>query len=243
MTISFQTPNYLIVSNGITSATRLRRLREFAAAEVAKHGETYANPNCPTPKTWREARRYGFGNWRAAFCAGLNPGFNSHSQGNEPVWYCHVGACFRGEQFADECEDAPRSVQNNKGWFSDNDCGETVRGIVSRLTHGRFIAGYYWSSNGERVYFQDVYESEREACMAADSAAEHYADICREDDAQFQAARKLETDIEESFQRLRECLALRHRACMEYVRDEARDLIEKIRKARESLKTDYAEYC
>ncbi len=248
--LALQTPNYLIIANGVTSRDRLRRLREISAAEVAKHGDTYANPNCPTPKTWREARRYGFGNWRAAFCAGLNPGFNSHAFGNgpqvggkEPVWYCHAGACFRGEKFADECEDAPRSVRNQKGWYSDNDAGETVRGIVSRLAHGQFIAGYYWSSNGERVYFQTVYESESEACMAADSAAEHYADICREDDAQFQAARKLETEIEDGLQRLRECLALRHRACMEYVRDEARDLIEKIRTARESLKTDYAQYC
>jgi hypothetical protein len=240
MSITLQTPNYLIISNGTTSAHRLRRLREFAAAEVAKHGDTYANPNCPTPKTWREARRYGFGNWRAAYCAGLNQGFNG--EGKTPVWYCHSGACFRNERFADECEDAPRLVRENQGWYSDMDGNSTVRGIVSRLTHGRYIAGYYWSNNGERVYFQDVYFSEREAAIAANHCAETYAEICRNDDADFQEARKLENKIEESFTRLRECLALRHRACMAYVRDEARELIETIREARNTLKTQYAEY-
>jgi hypothetical protein len=250
MTIVFQTPNYLIISNSVTSAIRLRRLREFAAAEVAKHGDTYANPHCPTPKTWREARRWGFGNWRSAYCAGLNQGFNSHAFGNgpqvgdkEPVWYCHAGACFRGEQFSDECDEAPRYVRDHKGWYSDTDASETVRGIVARLPHGRFIAGYYWSNNDERVYFQTVYDNECDAAIAANAHAEKYAEICREDNEQYEAAQKLERDIESHFARLRECLALRHRACMEYVRDEARDLIEKIREARETLKTDYAEYC
>lgn len=242
---ALQTPNYLIIATGVTSRDRLRRLREISVAEVAKHGDTYANPNCPTPKTWREARKWGYGNWSAAFCAGLNQGFhsNKHSSEKEPVWYCHAGACFRGEKFADDCEDAPRSVRNNQGWYSDEGGRETVRGIVSRLSHGRFIAGYKWSINGERVYFQDIYECEREACMAADSAAEYFAQVCRDDDEQFQAARKLETDIEDNLQRLRECLALRHRKCMEYVRDEAHDLIEAIRKARKSLNTDYAQFC
>ena len=243
MSITLQTPNYLIISNGMTSRDRLRRLREFSATEVAKHGDTYANPHCPTPKTWREARKWGFGNWRSAYSAGLNPGFNGEGAGKTEIWTCPAGACFRGERFADECEEAPRSVRGNKGWYSDNDANETVRGIVSRLPHGRFITGYFWSSKGERVYFPTVYDDEREAATAADGHAERYAELCREDDAKFQEARNLEDTIEDSFTRLRECLALRHRECMSYVRDEARELIEKIREARESLKRDYAEYC
>ncbi len=243
MSISNQTPNYLIIANGVTSATRLRHLREFAAAEVRKHGDTYANPNCPTPKTWREARKWGFGNWSAAYCAGLNQGSNGSGGNKTEIWYSHGGACFRGEAYADQCEEAARSVQKNQGWYSDNDGGETVRGIVARLPHGRFIAGYHWSCNGERVYFPTVYDNEGDAASAADGHAETYAEVCREDDAKHEEARKLERAIEGNLSRLRECIALRHRACMAYVRDEARDLIEKIQEARESLRTEYADYC
>lgn len=241
--LTLQTPDYLIIANGMTSADRLRRLRQFSAAEVAKHGETYANPHCPTPKTWREARRYGFANWRAAYCAGLNQGFNGEANAKTPVWYCHTGPCFRNERFADECEDAPRSVREHFGWYTDCDSQETARGIVSRLPHGRFIAGYHWTSNGERVYFPTVYDDEREAASAADSHAESFAEGAREDDYQYSQVRKLENSIEEQLQRIRECIVLRNKACMSYVRDEIRELAEKIREARETIKTDYAEYC
>ncbi len=45
-----------------------------------------------------------------------------------------------------------------------------------------------------------------------------------------------------SNRRRRECIVLRHAACMSYAQDEITELIEKIRANRETLKTEYADY-
>jgi hypothetical protein len=221
-------PNYLHISAAYGAKQRLTWLRALAE----KSGTT-----------WQAARTYGFHNWAAAY-ADFGQGSQGTSERNRvPVWYSHTGEHFRNERFADECSEAPDYVQNSSGYFSDSFQDSTVRGIVCRLTHDRFIAGYYWSNNGERVYFGDVYTDEREAARAADSHAETYAEICREDDEKFQACVTLENDTETALQRLRECLALRNNACFAALRDEARDLLETVRKNRETLKNpEYAQY-
>jgi hypothetical protein len=209
-----------------TAAARLANLRALAE----KSGTD-----------WRRVREYGFHNWASAF-ADFSQGFNGANELNRvPVWFAHTGEQFRDERFADECDEAPRYVKDNRGWFSDNDQNATMRGIVARLTHGRFIAGYHWSENGERVYFQDVFDSEYDACKAADSHAESIAESEREYNAHWQAARDLENENESTLQRLRECLALRNNACFTALRDEARDLMETIRKNRATLATDFAD--
>lgn len=191
---------------------------------------------------WRKARAWGFSNWEDAY-ANFGAGFNGTNERNRvPIWYSHTGEKFRNERFADECSDAPRYVKNNLGYYSDCDANETVRGVVANLPHGQFIVGYYWSSNDERVYFGEVYTEESEAARAADCHAARYAEVCREDDYQYQAARRLEDETDDALHRLRECVALRHCKCMAYVRDEITGLLEAIRKNREKLRTTYAAY-
>lgn len=166
----------------------------------------------------------------------LSQGFNSDNGSKTPVWYCHTGAQFRDERY---CDELVKSISHT-GWYSDEECSEKVRGIVGRLTHGRFIAGYEWSSNGERVYFGDVFDDVDDAARRADSHAEWYAETCREHDANFQAAQRLETKIEQAFARLRECLTLRNNPCFDYARDEIAELIASIRSNRDDLETNYA---
>lgn len=179
----------------------------------------------------------------------IDAGFNTDSRGNkEPIFY------YFGEQLPESyCDDISCHIRHT-GWFT-NDDGTTYkdgsgksRGIVVTLPampgfpDGRFLAGYVWGDNDERVLWPEIYNNEQDAAQAADSHAEIFADIQREDNAKLNAARDLENDIEDAFTRLRECLALRHRACMAYVRDEIAELCETIRDKRETLKTDYGDY-
>ncbi len=74
----------------------------------------------------------------------LHQGFN----GRTPVWYTHEeGKLFRGQRFVDEV--LPRL--RHKGWYADDDCCETVRGIVVSLSHGRFLAGRGRGTDGQRT--------------------------------------------------------------------------------------------
>jgi hypothetical protein len=231
-------PDYLrLVAGG--SRARLAILRE----KVAHVRATNKSPSM-TPADWRAARAYGFHNWRAAHGAGLWQGETGEGCDKSAMWYSHAGEQFRGERFADECEGGP----DHRGWFTQAD-GTTykdgtglARGIVARLPHGRFIAGYWSGDNGERVYLPEVFTEEREAARAADGHAESFADMAREDNEKWEAARELESETEDAEKRLRECLALRHRACTAYVREEARELIETIRGNRARLAGEFADY-
>ena len=185
------------------------------------------------PADWRAARACGFDTWHA-YCGGLSQGCN----GDVPVWYAHTGAEFRKEQFADECEDAPRAVRDCKGWYTGcEDARATYRGIVARLPHGRFIVGYYSSDNGERVYLPEIYTEEREAATAADDHARIYAERESDYQARWSAAERLRDQREEAERRLRELLALRHDPDFPYARDEALGCLERIRKASRELAT------
>jgi hypothetical protein len=159
-----------------------------------------------------------------------------------PVWCVMDGSRqFRIERYASDCDDAPRAVRDNRGWYTTPGCDETARGIVAYAGRDIWLAGYEWSSNGERVWFHDWHDSQREAAMMADDHAQEFAERECEYQTRWQEARELHDTIEEKFARLRECLALRHKACMRYVRCEARECIEAIRAAREALATDYRE--
>ena len=91
------------------------------------------------PNDWKGARRYTLGNYTEAYCAGINQG------GKE--WYSHMGEQFRNERNADACNGGP----DHSGWFTDSEGYDKAVGIVASLTHGRYIAGYRWTSNDERV--------------------------------------------------------------------------------------------
>jgi hypothetical protein len=220
-----RTPQYLQLNKGGVSA-RMAILREMSARSI-KDGL----PPSLQEKTWREARKYGFGNWRAAY-ADFGQGLNN----GEPVWYSHTGEKFRDEQYADEVT----SHLRHTGWFTDVDSSETARGIVGRLSHNRFIAGYEWSSNGERVYFGRVFADRGEACTYADHYAQVFAEEEVEHDRKCREARDIEDELECAVVRLKECIVLRHQKCMGYIREEIAELVETIRDKRETLKTEYA---
>ena len=190
-------------------------------------------------KTWRECRQYGFNDWAAAhahFSAGENNG--------ERVWYTHTGEYFRDERFVNQCEGGP----DHRGWYTRHDSETSkdgsglARGIVARLPHGRFIAGYWWGDNGERVWFNEVYTDESDAARSADSHAEEWAEICREDSEKWDAARECEEQRDEALERLRECIALRNKTGFSRVRAEIPGLIETIKTCRARLDDEFKNY-
>jgi len=179
----------------------------------------------------------------------IDAGFNTDSRGiKEPVFY------YFGDLLSESfCDEVDRYIDHT-GWFT-NDDGTTykdgsgkARGIVVELPsmpgfpNGRFLAGYMWGDNNERVLWPELYSGDKEAARAADSRAEYFADIQREDNRKYNAASDIETAIDDKLTRLRECIALRHKACMDYVREEIADICEQIRAHREALKTEYSDY-
>lgn len=149
------------------------------------------------------------------------------------------------------CDDVNRNI-NHTGWFT-NEHGETykdgsgkARGIVVTLParpgfpDGVFLAGYLWGDNGERVIWPDCFSDATDCASTADARAERFAEDQREHDTKWNAAREIEEENEGRFARLRECLALRNNPGFERLRDEALELIEAIKDARETLRTEYA---
>ena len=212
-------PLYLQISQRITSRDRLAWLRVAGSTN------------------WRDARAWRFDNAAGAFGT-LSQGFDGTNERNRvPVWYTHCGPEFRNERY---CDEIARSIGHN-GWFAYVDCCETMRGIVARLPHGRFIAGYVQSVNDERTYYPDVFDDEHDAALMADEHARVMAEREREYNERWHAASDLENDTESKLHRLRECIALRHRECMSYVRVEIGQLIETIRANRARLAGEFAD--
>lgn len=211
----------------IPAPCRLAMMR----ADFATHAKRY--PHCPEhakPRGWRAVRAYGLGTWAAAF-ATLSAG----RQDGAPVWYSHAGPEFRGERFADECEGGPK----HKGWFTQAD-GTTckdgsglARGIVARLPHGRFLAGYHWGDNEERVYFPEVHADECDAARAADAHAECFAESARDYSERFDAMQDAEIAADDAAQELSRAFALRHHPAGGM--DECREALQALRDAREAL--------
>lgn len=206
---------------------RMAILRMIAADSVNNRNESTRMQ----PGDWRKARSWTMKSYAAAYCHGLSQGFNGSGRYAAPVWYCHSGAQFRDERYADECENGP----DHRGWFTDSGCFEKARGVVGRLTHGRFIAGYEWSANGERVYFSEVFTEESDAANAADGHAESFAEDAREDNERFEAMTLAELDTEEKLSEVQKAFALRHRAKFGG-HDRVREAIEALREAREVLR-------
>lgn len=207
---------------------RLHVLRSTVAEAKARKP---ALPPSMIPADWREARRYGFHNWAAAHAA-MAQGTNGDGWSKEPIWYTHCGEYFRDER--DACKVYDRLP---RGWYTNMDDRETACGIVARLPHGRFLAGYRWTSNDERVWFGQVYDDEKEAALAADNHAERFANMAREDDAAFQEAAELDMQRDELGTRVRELIVLRNVACMSYARNELRRAIASLREVREELRS------
>lgn len=174
----------------------------------------------------------------------LNAGYNTKNPGTRYETRTPIVYGF-GDPFPYSTQNAGDIDRNQvyTGWYTSDDCDTgTIRGVVVTLPpvpgfpDGRFIAGTVDSDSGACVFFLDVYSEALDAARAADSEAERAAEAECDHNREWQAARDLEDKTEENETRLRECLALRHHTCMEYVRDEARKLCATIRKSRETLR-------
>lgn len=217
MTIAEQTriQAYQLKKGG--TPARMAILRMIAADSVNNRNEATRLQ----PGDWKGARSYTLASYEGAY--GL---LAQGKQGTTPIWYSHGGEEFRDER---EASNIVRYLPD--GWYTDTDCSETAIGIVARLPHGRFIAGYRWTSNGERVYFPEVFTDEDEAARAADSHAESFADDAREDSERFEVMSLAELDAEEKTTELQKAVALRHRTKFGGP-DRVREVIEALREAR-----------
>lgn len=215
-------PQYLQLNNGGTRA-RMALLRMLAIQQNNTRPDSMA-------QDWRGARAWNFRNAEGAYCV-LSAGMN----GKTPVWSHHGGEYFRNERDASDILQSSR--HGHRGWYSNTDQSETVIGIVSSLSHGRFIAGYRWTSNDERVYFGDVFTDEDEAARMGDEHARVYAESCMEDSERFDEMQKLEIDLESKIEELRDAIALRNHRRGSHA--EVSDLIEEVRDMREKLETEF----
>jgi hypothetical protein len=139
------------------------------------------------------------------------------------------------------CDEVDGANIDHTGWFCDEYHDSKIRGIVVRLSRGRFLAG--WSMGKRMASYVDgseVFTDEADCAHRANDLAETAADNEREYQEKYQAAQDLSDANETALQRLRECLALRNNACFAALRDEARDLVETIRSNRDTLRTTYA---
>lgn len=211
------------------TAARMAILRMIAADSVNNRNEaTRLNPG-----DWRRARHWTMKNYAAAYINELSQGLND----GEPVWYCHWSAQFRNERDAQDIPGGP----DHLGWFTDTECYEKAIGFVASLPHGRFIAGYRWTSNDERVYFGEVFTAENEAAQMADEHARVFAESAREDSERYEAMQLAEIDCEDKLLELQKAIVLRHRGEFGGF-DAVREAIAELRAARDNLTETTAAY-
>jgi hypothetical protein len=94
-------------------------------------------------------------------------------------------------QWADEVSEAHIK---HTGWYSDeHGDSEKIRGLVFRLPKSRgFLAGWSMGEGMASALECDIYETEREAALAADSLAENVAEREREYQEEEEAKREAE---------------------------------------------------
>ena len=215
---------YQLLKGG--TPARMAILRMIAADSVNNR-----NPSTRLhPGDWRGARSWTLKNYACTYVHGLHAAADG-------TWYTHGGEYFRNER--DAC-DVVRF--NHSGYYTDVHQDGLAIGIVASLPHGRFIAGYRWTDNDERVWYPTVFDDEEDAARMADEHARVFGEAQLEDNERYETAREIESETEDALTRLRECLALRHQAGMAYVREEARELVETIRNNRTRLTVEFADY-
>jgi hypothetical protein len=145
---------------------------------------------------------------------------------------------------------------NHTGWFTDEYQYETTKGVLFRMTHGRFIAGctdaWNWcdKSHSGPVMFKcdssgnvEIYHDETSAAIAADHIAENWAELCREDNVKQSAESRIE-DMRCEVKRLKDrrlyLLSLsRHPIQLSLLKD-CRDEVMKLLKNIKLLTEDYS---
>ena len=83
-----------------------------------------------------------------------------------------AGQPFGRWEWADE---VCNSIQHT-GWFCDDFQDDKVRGIVVRLPHGRYLAGWSMGEGMASAVEVELYDDMQDAALAADSLAESVAD-------------------------------------------------------------------
>jgi hypothetical protein len=94
---------------------------------------------------------------------------------------------------------------HHTGWFCDEDESQTMRGIVARLPHGRFLAGWSMGEGMASEVDGYIYNDEEDAARAADSMAENAAE--RERDYQQQENRRFEAEQQRIDNRFADAIA------------------------------------
>lgn len=168
--------------------------------------------------------------------AGFYSGFNGEGKSRQSVFVAYSSQL--PELIATEIIGA-----RHTGYYTDEDCNNMAIGIISKLPHGRYIAGYKLTDNDERAYFPDIYDSKREAAISADNHAEHIAELERENDTKCREALAYAEEYSDKKHRLMECLALRNNKSLgQSARIEARELINTLRIMRDNLAYSYRDY-
>lgn len=164
----------------------------------------------------------------------LYQGFN----GNTTIWYSFDGAQFRNERDAHEVVNL-----NHTGWYTDADWNELAIGIIGSLPHGRFIAGYRLSDSGQRVYYPELFDNEKDAARMADEHARVIGEQESEYNAHWHEAQDLADSIEEQKRDVARRFALRHRDGFDSASDyrEMEYAIKQLRKDKERLKDNYSD--
>ncbi len=78
------------------------------------------------------------------------------------------------------CDEIEGVRIDHAGWWTDDHRDSKIRGIVVRLPHGRFMAGWSMGEGMASSLEPDVYPDAVAAAYAADSIAEQVADDERE---------------------------------------------------------------
>lgn len=177
-----------------------------------------------TQRTWREMRQWGFHNWAAAHCT-LSQGRNN----GKPIWYSHHGPEFRHETTI-----SAYSTIKHRGWYTDSDGSQgKAEGIIAALPHGRFIAGYIWHENDERVYFPDVFDDEDDAVRAADHHAEMFAEVEREYQDKWREAVRIDDELADEIRHFHVAFSARNGRARAEARPMALHYLRMIRRLRE----------
>ncbi len=225
------------------------RLRHYRALQAFYQEHYQADPQ----KTWREYR-YVKPEWLDI----QYPATAVRTSEDKDCWYC--------DQFPFKelgyCDELNNTIQH-RGWFTDNHCGESYRGVVlvgrikgafgfiPAVTHSDWDGKTLWIGDFEPL--EDAHQwgtssfnyavACRRVASQADSYAERLAEEAREDDAKFQAEVETERLAEERSELRKQALALikeikaAHRrftpAVCEVLTEKLQSLRRQIRKKRE----------
>lgn len=119
------------------------------------------------------------------------------------------------------CDKVDGARIEHRGWFTGEDCHQTIRGIVARLPKGRgFLAGWTMGESMASELQSTIYEDEVQAARAADRIAGTVAEKEREYQERESERQRLDDEMSEAVQELDE------------KRAEARGLISDIRESK-----------